>query len=36
MKTPVNPFKQAIASQQAQIGLWMNLANPVSAEICGC
>ncbi|MFN7712918.1 MAG: aldolase/citrate lyase family protein [Curvibacter sp.] len=34
MKTPVNPFKQAIASQQAQIGLWMNLANPVSAEIC--
>lgn len=34
MKTPINLFKQAIAKQQAQIGLWVNLANPVSTEIC--
>ncbi|KRH99485.1 HpcH/HpaI aldolase/citrate lyase family protein [Curvibacter sp. PAE-UM] len=34
MKTPVNPFKQAIAKQQAQIGLWVNLGHPVSTEIC--
>jgi len=34
MKTPANLFKQAIARQQAQIGLWVNLANPVSTEIC--
>ncbi|MDP3701692.1 MAG: HpcH/HpaI aldolase/citrate lyase family protein [Hylemonella sp.] len=34
MKTPVNPFKQAIANRQAQIGLWVNLANPISTEIC--
>ena len=34
MKTPTNLFKQAIASKRAQIGLWVNLANPVSTEIC--
>lgn len=34
MKTPTNLFKQAITRQQAQIGLWVNLANPVSTEIC--
>jgi 4-hydroxy-2-oxoheptanedioate aldolase len=34
MKTPANPFKQAIAKQQAQIGLWVNLGHPVSTEIC--
>jgi 4-hydroxy-2-oxoheptanedioate aldolase len=34
MKTPTNTFKQAIASKQAQIGLWLGLANPYSAEIC--
>lgn len=34
MKTPTNLFKQAIARQQAQIGLWVNLANPISTEIC--
>lgn len=34
MKTPTNLFKQAIANRQAQIGLWVNLANPVSTEIC--
>lgn len=34
MKTPVNTFKQAIANRQAQIGLWVNLAHPISTEIC--
>ncbi len=34
MKTPINQFKQAIAHQQAQIGLSVNLANPISTEIC--
>jgi 4-hydroxy-2-oxoheptanedioate aldolase len=34
MKTPTNPFKQALQNKQAQIGLWVNLANPISTEIC--
>jgi 4-hydroxy-2-oxoheptanedioate aldolase len=34
MRTPANPFKQALLRQEAQIGLWVNLANPVSTEIC--
>ncbi len=34
MQTPVNTFKQALQNRQAQIGLWLNLANPFSAEIC--
>jgi len=34
MQTPVNTFKQALADKQPQIGLWLGLANPVSAEIC--
>jgi 4-hydroxy-2-oxoheptanedioate aldolase len=34
MQTPVNPFKKALADKRAQIGLWMCLANPVTAEIC--
>jgi len=34
MKTPTNLFKQAIAKRQPQIGLWVNLAHPVSTEIC--
>jgi len=34
MKTPTNLFKQAITRQQAQIGLWVGLANPISTEIC--
>lgn len=33
MKTPVNPFKQALQNQQAQIGLWLGLADPYCAEI---
>ena len=34
MNTPSNRFKQALASKQAQIGLWLGLANAYSAEIC--
>lgn len=34
MQTPINPFKQALANQQAQIGLWLGLADPYCAEIC--
>lgn len=34
MRTPANAFKQAIASPGAQIGLWLGLADPYSAELC--
>ena len=34
MKTPINPFKQALAEQRPQIGLWLGLADSYSAEIC--
>lgn len=34
MQTPTNPFKQALAARRVQIGLWLGLANPYSAEIC--
>jgi len=34
MQTPVNPFKQALAEQRVQIGLWLGLADPYSTEIC--
>jgi 4-hydroxy-2-oxoheptanedioate aldolase len=34
MKTPTNPFKQALAERRAQIGLWVGLANGLCAEIC--
>ena len=34
MQTPVNAFKQALAAGDAQIGLWLGLANAYSAEIC--
>lgn len=34
MQTPVNVFKQAMREKRAQIGLWCNLANPYSIEIC--
>ncbi len=33
MKTPVNIFKYALQHQQAQIGLWLGLADPYCAEI---
>jgi 4-hydroxy-2-oxoheptanedioate aldolase len=34
MHTPENTFKRALARRQAQIGLWVGLANAYSAEIC--
>ena len=34
MQTPLNPFKQAIAQQHTQIGLWLGLASAYSTEIC--
>jgi 4-hydroxy-2-oxoheptanedioate aldolase len=34
MRTPENPFKQAIAAQGAQIGLWLGLADAYAAELC--
>ncbi len=33
MKTPVNAFKLALQQRQTQIGLWLGLAEPYSAEI---
>ena len=33
MQTPANLFKQALARRQAQIGLWLGLADAYSAEI---
>ena len=36
MQTPQNRFKQALRQGQAQIGLWMNLADPYAAEMCAC
>lgn len=34
MTTPINAFKAALAQKQAQIGLWISLGSPYSAEIC--
>lgn len=34
MRTPANPFKQALASPGAQIGLWLGRADPYAAELC--
>ncbi len=34
MNTPANTFKQALAAKQAQIGLWLGLADSYSTEIC--
>lgn len=34
MKTPINTFKAALAAKQAQIGLWLGLGSPYTAEIC--
>jgi 4-hydroxy-2-oxoheptanedioate aldolase len=34
MRTPTNRFKQALASGQTQIGLWLGLSDPVCVEIC--
>ncbi len=34
MQTPINTFKQALRNRQAQVGLWVSLANSSSTEIC--
>jgi 4-hydroxy-2-oxoheptanedioate aldolase len=34
MNTPKNSFKAALARRERQIGLWVALASPYSAEIC--
>lgn len=34
MQTPLNPFKQALQNKQAQIGLWVSLADAYSTELC--
>ena len=34
MQTPLNLFKQKLQEPVAQIGLWLGLANPLSADIC--
>jgi 4-hydroxy-2-oxoheptanedioate aldolase len=33
METPLNPFKQALANRQPQIGFWLSLADPYATEI---
>lgn len=33
MQTPLNPFKQALLEQRAQIGYWLNLPNTTVGEI---
>jgi len=35
MKTPHNPFKQALKERRQQYGFWLGLCSPVSAELCG-
>ena len=34
MQTPLNPFKQALAQRNPQIGFWLSLANAYTAETC--
>ena len=34
MQLPPNTFKQTLAAKQAQIGLWLGLANAYTTEIC--
>lgn len=34
MKTPINQFKLALQQKRQQIGLWLGLADPYSAELC--
>ena len=35
MKTPHNPFKQALQQRTPQVGLWLSLVHPDAAEIAG-
>ncbi len=34
MTTPTTSFKQALSQAEAQIGLWLGLADPYAAELC--
>jgi len=34
MELPINHFKAALKAGTRQLGLWLGLANPYSAEIC--
>ena len=34
MAVPINPFKQALREGRPQIGLWISMASPYTAEIC--
>lgn len=34
MPTPINPFKRAILAHRVQIGFWLAIGDPVTAEIC--
>jgi 4-hydroxy-2-oxoheptanedioate aldolase len=34
MKTPINPFKQALKDKRTQYGLWHSLLGPLVTEIC--
>ena len=34
MHTAINPFKQALRERRTQIGLWLGLCHPTTAEIC--
>lgn len=34
MGVPLNPFKQALKDGRRQIGLWVSMADPYTAEIC--
>jgi len=34
MPAPINPFKAALTAGRPQIGLWLGLANPITADLC--
>lgn len=34
MSAPTNPFKAALAASRLQVGLWLGLSSPLTAEIC--
>jgi 4-hydroxy-2-oxoheptanedioate aldolase len=34
MKTPINPFKKALAEKRTQYGLWCSMLGPIPTELC--
>lgn len=36
MPAPVNSFKAALKAGKPQVGFWLSLANPYTAELCAC